>query len=240
MNKNFMKQKIWMKANKPDIDLPFLQQEHVGHFVSQMTLSHHRFFLDNDIADPSEYRDLIQTLITAQENDCIELIISNGGGQLESCVNIISAIRESDATVRAVVTGSCHSAASFITLSCHEVAVLDFATMLVHNASFGTFGKASEITTQVRHMDKYLDSIIHEIYIGFLKEEEIKQVLAGVDFWFDAEQIRERLKIRQEFFAKEEKKQIKELKKQQKAIEKQINEKSQEIVDKVVDKVKTD
>lgn len=224
MNKTWMKNNLWVKKNRSEIEemdfTPmFNNQPHVGHYVNSMQVVHHRFFLDNDIADSTQYRDVIQTLISSGEHDCIEFIVSNGGGSLESCMNIISAIRECDATVRAVVTGSCHSAASFITLSCDEVVVLDFAHMLCHSASFGTVGKAAEISSQVKHMDRYLDSIIHEIYEDFLTEEEIQKMLSGVDFWFNAEEIQERLAKREEIRDKRHKKLVREFKKQQKELD---------------------
>lgn len=230
MNKQFMKNKIWMKtSNKSDVEMPsFFQDSHVGHYSQQITYTAHRFFLDKGFEAPDEYRDVVQCLLSAQEGEIVELVISSYGGVLESALNIVSAIRESSAVVRAIVTGSCHSAASVVTLACDEVVVFDFANMLCHSATFGSFGKTTEITSHVKFLEKYLEKVTNDIYNGFLTDSEIKEMLGGKDFWFDAEEIRARLEKRSEIQEKEQARIVKEMKKQ----EKKDTKKVQKVVDK--------
>lgn len=217
MNKTFMKNKIWMKHSKNQIDSQgFSEESHVGRYSQSINYTADRFFIDDDIAGPREYRDLVQCLLSAQEGDFIELVMSSGGGVVESALNIVSAIRESNAGVRAIITGSCHSAASLIALACDEVVVFDFAKMLCHSATFGSSGKTAEILSHVKSEEKYLQKIFSDLYRDFLSPKEITDLLEGKDFWFDAEEIRERLQIRSELQKKEQEKKMKELKKQQK------------------------
>lgn len=226
------KQNVWCGNNtksKSEQDFPnFMQESYVGHYVNSVQYTHHRFFIDRGIGDMHEYQNLIQTLISAGEGDLVELVVSSYGGTLESALNIVSAIQESSATVRAVITGSCHSAASVITLSCHEVVVLDFANMLCHNGTFGSFGKAPEVSSQVKFLDKYLTDMAHVIYRGFLTEEEINDMISGKDFWFNADEIRDRLEKRSKLFEKEHKQAIRELKKQHKVVEEVIKKNAEE------------
>jgi ATP-dependent protease ClpP protease subunit len=217
---NWNKQNVWSTKTKSESEMPnFLQENYVGHYAHSIQYTHHRFFIDRGIGDMHEYQDLVQTLISCNEGDAVELVISSYGGTLESALNVVSAIQESNATVRAVITGSCHSAASVIALSCDEVIVLDFANMLCHNGTFGSFGKAPEVSSQVRFLDKYLTDMAHVIYKGFLTEVEINDMISGKDFWFNAEEIRERLEKRSELQEKEQARIIRELKKRKKQIE---------------------
>ena len=227
------------KPSKPknfDLDeiTSFSPEQHVGHFVYTHTESytHNRFFLDKEIVDPSEYRDLIQTLITATENDLVEILISSPGGSIEGMVAIISAMQECSCTVRVVIVGSCHSAASLIALSADEVAVMPYAQMLLHSASYGTGGKSAEVFAQVKHVEKYVSGIMRNVYKGFLTEKEIEGILSGTDLWLCANEIEERLEKRKQVIEKEQKKVISEIKKLQKKAEKPL-EISQEVVDKV-------
>lgn len=228
MNRQFMKNKIWMKVNNnKEIDFaPFPVNTHVGHYQQQITYTAHRFFLDKNIDSPEEYRDVVQVLLSSQEGEIVEFVISSIGGCLESAMNIVSAIRESNATVRAIVTGSCHSAASVIALACDEVVVFDYANMLCHSATFGSFGKTTEITSHVKFLEKYLEDLATDIYSGFMTEDEIKQMVDGKDFWFSADQIRERLEKRSLEQEKQHKKAIRELKRKAKEVQQCLDEKN--------------
>lgn len=213
-----MKNKIWMKhRNNSEMDFKsFSQDPHVGHFSQTVSYTAHRFFIDKPFESPEEYRDLVQVLLTAQEGELVEIVLSSPGGCIESAMNVISAMKESEAVVRGIVMGSCHSAASLIALSCDELVVFDYCTMLCHSATFRSQGRTTEIVSHVKFLEKYLEKLTQEMYTGFLSPSEIKEMLEGKDFWFDAEEIRERLQLRSELQKKEQHKQMKELKKQQK------------------------
>lgn len=240
MNKTFMKNNLWMK-NRPcrtafqnNYEAEFQEKSpdpHVGCFTSSLQLNSYRFFLDKEITTPDSYRDLLQCLFSANENEVIEIFISNGGGVAESALNIISGIRETDALVRCVITGSCHSAASLVAMACHEVVVLDFAHMLCHSATFGSSGKTTEIMSHVKFLEKYLSDVAFDIYKDFLTEKEIQEMLEGKDFWFDAEEIRARFQKRfeiQEERAKEQEEQEKIKSEVQEPVKKSSKKKSSE------------
>lgn len=230
INKSFMN-----KGSKEDDQIKFEPfSQWVGHYSQTLSYTAHRFFIDKGIESPDEYRDVVQCLLSAQEGEIVELVISSYGGVLESALNIVSAIRESSAVVRAIITGSCHSAASVIALACDEVVVFDFANMLCHSATFGSFGKTTEIVSHVKFLEKYLEDVAMDVYKDFLSEKEIKEMLNGKDFWFDANQIRERLELRAQLQEKENERMVKEMKKQQKQLD--AKEKTTKKVAKVVDK----
>lgn len=168
--------------------------------VSKNTLNINlvRAFLTADIGEPLEYVGLMQELLQADESDKIELWINSSGGYLSTTFQLIEAIKVSEASVVAVLCGECHSAASMIALACDEVCVLESAHMLVHTSSGGFVGKNSDMRKSVEFNSKFVDKFLEKIYKGFLTESEIKKLQSGVDFWFDADEIKRRLHARNE------------------------------------------
>lgn len=159
----------------------------------------HQVFLDEDIGEPSKYRDLISMLYGAGEMDTFNLIINSGGGQSASCGAIVEAIQGTEATVRAVLLGDCHSAASIIALNCDEVIVSDSATMLVHTASFSSGGNTHMVKGYVDFSHKIINRLLDKTYSGFLTSDELDGVKKGIEVWLDAEEIGSRLEKRFEY-----------------------------------------
>ena len=94
----------------------------------------YRFYIINGIEDAESFAILAETLFNATELDTVQIIISSPGGNLEAMNLVVEAIRMTEAKVQAIIVGDCSSAASIIALNCHEVHVLDSATMLVHRS----------------------------------------------------------------------------------------------------------
>jgi ATP-dependent protease ClpP protease subunit len=128
--------------------------------------------------------------------DTFNLVINSGGGSAASCGAIVEAIQGTEATVRAVLLGDCHSAASIIALNCDEVIVSDSATMLVHTASFGTAGNTHLVKSYVDFSAKVINKLLDKTYSGFLTPEEMDGVKKGQEVWLDSEEIGKRLENR--------------------------------------------
>ena len=176
----------------PSAGLGFFQQ------ASTSTLT--RFFLDEEITEPSYYRNLLQVLLSANDNDVVELWINTPGGDLSATEAIVSAIQNSDAQVVGLINGRAYSAGSMIALSCPHLVVLESASMMIHEASFATGGKGSDIRGYVTFSDKKLDKLIDSVYEGFLTPEELVQVKNGKELWLLPEEIEERLEKRGLYF----------------------------------------
>jgi len=166
---------------------------------------HHDVFLDGSIGDPSEYRELISLLFNAGDDDVFNLIINSEGGQLDTAMAIIEGLKNTPAKVTAVLVGACHSAASIISMYCDEVIVLDSAYSMVHTASFGSVGTAGNVKLHTEFTVRQVEKILAETYEGFLTKEEMAQVKAGVELWFDAEDIKQRMTKRVQFFEAKQK-----------------------------------
>jgi ATP-dependent protease ClpP protease subunit len=153
-------------------------------------------FLDGEIREPDNYRELLAILFNATAADTIRIYINSGGGDGDSAFAIIEAIKNTQANVTAVLVGSCHSAASMISMYCHAVVVLDSATSMVHTATFGSFGNTSNVQACTDFTVRRFEKLLNQTYAGFLSDDELSKVKSGVELWFDADEIRTRMKNR--------------------------------------------
>lgn len=167
---------------------------HINAVTASVTT--HEVFLDMDIEDPHKYRNLISLLINAQANDRIHLYINSNGGNLDTAIAIINAMLVCQAEITGFIMGACHSAASIITMYCHNVHVFETAYMMIHTASFGNFGNTTTVKTQTDFTVEQVEKLLDDAYKGFLDSKEMKEVKQGIELWYDSEEIRRRLKKR--------------------------------------------
>lgn len=164
-------------------------------FQSSYTNNVFDIILDDYIREPSYYRQAFHVLRTAQKGDRVNLIINNGGGSVNSAIMFINLIEETEAEVLAVLEGETHSAASMIALSAHGVHVKPFASMMIHNATFGTFNTVQNVIDHVNFTSTQTEKLIRKVYKSFLTEPEIEEVIRNREIWLTGEEIGERLDI---------------------------------------------
>ena len=83
------------KANDEEIIfLPDMARQQNGLIRTITTqINTHLVFIDDDIVQPSVYRDVIQCLATCGENDNVNLLVNSSGGRTDSICEIIEAMR---------------------------------------------------------------------------------------------------------------------------------------------------
>ena len=160
------------------------------------TFQHHDVFIDGEIVESSEYRELLAILFNSGEQDTINIFINSSGGNLDTALAIVEGLKSTFATVTAVIIGACHSAASIISMYCHEVAVLDNAYSMIHTASFGSSGNTSNVKSHTEFTVRQVEKLLNETYEGFLTKEELIKIKQGIELWFDSEDIRKRMESR--------------------------------------------
>ena len=158
-----------------------------------MTVSLYEYYLVGEITEEENYLDLCDALRSCSPQDDFIIRISSGGGLLSTANMIINAIKDSPANVHGYIEHNAGSAASLIYLACNNWSMSEDAELFVHTSSGGTFGKESETYEASVFYRKKLHKMMRKSYAGFLTESEIDQVLKGTDFYFDAEDISERL-----------------------------------------------
>lgn len=170
-------------------------------FIRTVTqeVKRHDVFLDTDISEPPNYRDLISLLFNAGENDSINIFINSQGGHLNSALAIIEGIKHSNANVTGIIMGECYSAASMIALNCHNVVVLDSANMMIHTASFGTAGNTGNVKAYTDFTVKEIEKLLVSTYEHFLTKDEIDKIKTGVEIWLSADDIKKRLETRSKY-----------------------------------------
>lgn len=155
----------------------------------------YEIFLDDDVVEPSEYRDDLMTLRNAHRGDEVHIYINTYGGRLDTTVEFIQAIWNCEADVYTHLTKG-YSAGSIIFLAGHIPVVYEFADMMIHHASGGYWGKMSDVLPQTKHCEKQVKEIYKSVYSGFLTDEELNSVLDGKDYYFLYDEIVERLEKR--------------------------------------------
>jgi ATP-dependent protease ClpP protease subunit len=187
---------VKLAGEAPNIFSGLLNNVHIN--TIETTYRTHEVFLDSEIEEPGKYRELISLLVNASENDKIHLFINSNGGNLDSAGAIISGILASQAEVTAFLMGACHSAASLIAMYCHSVHVFDTAYIMIHTASFGSSGNTPTVKAHTDFTVKQCEKLLLDAYEGFLSPAEIEKVLNGIELWFNAEEIKPRLRKRME------------------------------------------
>lgn len=165
--------------------------------IVPVTIYH--FYIVNEIEDVEPYLELINTLKTAEPHDSIFIYLNTPGGNLSTAVQLMTAIKQSQACVICSIEGSVCSAGTLIFLSGHKLIVNDNCTFMIHSYSqWGGGGKGHEIASQVRYQESYFRKLAEDIYGGFLSPIEITEMLQGKDIWLDSDQVKARLKLEAE------------------------------------------
>jgi len=155
-------------------------------------------FLDETIKDAKYYRPLIHAVESLGPQDIFHLSINSYGGSLDGALAIIGAMRETAAHVQVSVDGTAASAASIIALASPNIAIQEFSSMLIHAGTFGAFGKQSDVISHAAFVDKRIKSVMQDVYMDFLSEKEMQEVLMGRELWLDADEIMLRLEARED------------------------------------------
>ena len=155
----------------------------------------HEIFLDESISEPEYYRNVVSLLRNeVGEKDIVEVIISNGGGLVHTASLITDAMDVCKGKIIGHLSGQCCSAATKIAMHCDEWVVGNNLNYMLHNITYGLGGKATDIHKQQEFTKEWGDKLFRDTYTGFLTEDEIDLTLKyGEEFWFDTEEVKERL-----------------------------------------------
>lgn len=181
-------------------DMSFGMKDNLEIYCEKMSSNLFRIFLDEHIAEPSKYRNVINTLERVSENDVVEFRLNTPGGNAYAALAIYNGILNCPAHTRAILDGSVASAGTFILLACDEVVVMKNTSMMCHGASWGTWGDMKTLRDATAFMFESMSRLSNEIYEGFLTQEEIdKMIEHSLEYWMHDEEIIQRLKNRSEY-----------------------------------------
>ena len=143
--------------------------------------------------EPSEYVNLFQLLRDALAEDVINIYLNTPGGRVDTMIQIIICMNNSEATIVTHLEGLCHSAGTYIFLSGDEWVVNPNTLLLFHNYSGGAAGKGNEIIANVLANDVWIKQINDNIYYPFLSREEIDSINSDKDVWMNSDEVSKRL-----------------------------------------------
>ena len=195
------------KANDEEILMVQQQQQQNGLIRTiPIQVNSHLIFIDDDIGDPSMYRDVIHCLATCNENDSVNFLINSNGGRTDSIWQIIEAMKGCRGDVAATVIGAAYSAASMLACMAPQCLIADSAEFMLHTAHYGSIGTVPNVKGQTDFATKQINRLLDICYAGFLTPKELEELKNGREWWFDADEARERMLKRQLYLLKESKK----------------------------------
>lgn len=149
--------------------------------------------LFGEVELPEQYLEIIDVLQKATSKDTFILELASDGGYIDGYVSLAHALLSTKAKTVAVVHKA-YSAAAMLALTCDDIEVNLFSSMMAHAYSGGSMGKRNELKAKQDFDDRYYTYLTKQIYSTFFTDEEIDSIEGGNDKWLDASEIRERIK----------------------------------------------
>lgn len=159
----------------------------------------YNIYLFGVIESPRQFIGAIEVMHRATEDDEVIVHLSTDGGSADATDTFLSAMRECEGEVLVKASGGVHSAGTIILMNAPSFQLSRDFNCLIHNGSTGSGGKLSDFIAASKAQAGYMERLLSRTYEGFLDPSELDAMLAGKDFWLDAEQWMERYKRRQDF-----------------------------------------
>jgi len=172
---------------------PFQKRKPYQHYEQTFTAQHIHFYLSEEIGEPHTYTDMIHRINVAGPNDVVFIHLNTPGGQLDTGVQLINAMNNSQARIVTVLDGMAYSLGTLIFLSGNEMIVNDNCMIMFHNFRSGLVGKGNELSSQLESTIKWFNTLAKKIYVPFMTDEEFASVVRGEDLWMQSTEIRKRL-----------------------------------------------
>lgn len=158
-----------------------------------------------EVESAEKYTDWFEAIRQANEHDIIKIHINSPGGNLNTALQLMRCIDETEATVICSVEGECMSAATMILMRADMVEISKHSMFMFHNYSGGAIGKGGEMFEKITFEKPWIENIMRDIYADFLTEDEIDKMLDGKDYWMTGDEVEQRLVKRAEKLQEQQK-----------------------------------
>jgi ATP-dependent protease ClpP protease subunit len=125
----------------------------------------------------SDIDEALMVLQLASEDDTVTLRLNMDGGSHSVGDALIQAMQSCKCEVHVIASGRIASYGTFILLSADSFEISEFATIMCHAASFGSFGKQGTVKEHVMFEHDQCVKMIKHYYKYFLTEAEITRLL---------------------------------------------------------------
>lgn len=161
--------------------------------ASEKVSVEYNIFLYDEFVSPSDFIEAVQVVKMATEEDTINLYINSPGGSIDAVDMFLMALDETTAKIRAIVSGTCASAATLILLKAHEFEISPNASLMFHSASFNAGGQHGQVVDHISHIAERCETLLRNNYYGFFSDDEIEQMIRGKEFWLTPSEFVERI-----------------------------------------------
>tara|TARA_R110000751_G_scaffold203900_1_gene308423 strand:- start:21 stop:599 length:579 start_codon:yes stop_codon:yes gene_type:complete len=166
---------------------------------SLATSTEYHFEVNKEIECPEQFEEMIGCLRQSGPNDTIYIHLNSPGGCLETTIQVIGAMRNSQATVVTCAEGSVASGAAIIFFAGHMMTLVPHCEFLIHTARGGMGGKLPDQLSTVASLERRLLTLYDDVFGGFLTKRELGQVKNGRELFLTSEDVEQRL---QEYMAR--------------------------------------
>lgn len=152
----------------------------------------YHFWLTRDIEKPYFYDDWFRKCDSSSPDDLIVVHINCYGGNLDTAIQIYSALISSNAPIVIRIEGACCSGASLIAMAGTYFDMNPLAYMMIHSWSGGAAGKFSNVIENAEFQKRWFTKVMYSVYEDFCSKQEIESILNGKDLWLDADEVMQR------------------------------------------------
>lgn len=149
-------------------------------------------FIFRGIESPEQFIPAIEAMQVANENDLVVVHLTTPGGDIDATDTFLQACKMCRGRIVFNATGGVHSAGTLILMNADEVIFSEGFNALVHNGMVGHGGKFSDWSAASDYARRHMEDLFWKTYRGFMSDDEIKQMIEGKDFWFDAAEFKKR------------------------------------------------
>lgn len=163
--------------------------------VIETTTRHTIRYLPKYIEEDDRWYKLCHELRSASEDDRFTLILGCRGGDVETGLEVIHAMKESKAMVMTQVNGPCYSMGAILAISGSLMAFkCKEPYLMFHNNSGTEAGKGKERFDSMIQFDQLWRMAMKEYCTPFLTDEEISFILNDNDIYVKINNRRELIK----------------------------------------------
>lgn len=173
-----------------DLDIEILPY----YYVEQMMVRKvHHYYISDAIDEPPGYVKMIHQITSAGQEETIIIHLNTEGGDLSTGIQLVNAMKYTQAHVICSLEGLAYSLGSLIFLAADEFIVHDNSVMMIHHFTGGIFGKGNEQVAQLEATMKWFTKLAQTYYTPFITDDELANILKGEDMWLQTDDIRKRL-----------------------------------------------
>ena len=142
-------------------------------------------------ASGAELNDIYNKL-RQDEEKTLELYIDSHGGLISEGQRLQNIISNYFTNTTTYLDNKGYSMGAMLFTFGTTRIVHPYSEIMFHTYSTGYYGKANELKDRTKHDDKILNKYFTDTLKPFFKKKELKELLKGKDFWFDAKEMLKR------------------------------------------------